>query len=261
MLDPTYNFHTVYPDAVLPLAALFTCWQYRTAENIIRERYTLVEEYGPGYRLALFELKELYYQKNPIEPWNYRGFLLKLEESIPPDDDSIYDYIYKFQNIYVLKEDVFAIEKIKREYCSIPGGNKGAHTHLICNESTLSDLGTAIFLEICLEGLNNALLEKAKAEIKIPKECFWPWLGPVITNVLPRKQGRKSTIDHDLEEVIEFIRIARALGQNDPPCLAKMLNYRYPNVSLPTLVSIIDPDKERTLSTATKMARRWLYER
>ncbi|MCD7982735.1 MAG: hypothetical protein LUG19_00595 [Desulfovibrio sp.] len=256
-----YMFQTVPSDAVFSLAALFTRWQYRTAKNIITELYTRIDENQIRSKITFFELTDLYYQKEHIEPWNYKGFVFKMEAILLPDEGKVHEHIKKFPNIFVLKEDIFAIEKFKRDYCLIPGGYNPENDFIICNKQTLPSLGPQIFIEICAADQDDEFREKLTRDISFPQQHLWPWLGPVITHVPHRKQGRKNTVGHDLEEVTEFIRTARELGQNDPRCLAKMLNYRYPNISLPTMVNIIEPDEQRNPSTATKTARRWLFDR
>ena len=246
---------TVKPEDVFPIARLFLRWPYQTAENINSKLYEFRDEIHAMTWLTLFELKDVYYQSKAIEPYSCKGFLLRLKGIEVPHNFEYGELTDIFHNIFVLKEEIFSIEQLNRHYCALPSGYKTELQNEICTEKNFSLLAPRIFADIFQYRKQSAETEMATGA-EISKKHLWPWLGPIIKDS-PEKLSSRS-IDDEAEEITDFIQTARTLEQNEPDCLARMVNYRYPRVSYPELVHLIEPEIHRTPSTATKLARRWL---
>lgn len=250
-----YLYQTVEPKDILPIARLFLRWPYQTAEHINSKLYEFRDASCSRPWLTLFELEDVHYQPEAIEPYNYKGFLLQLKGIIYPKDTQYGDMEDLFHNVFALKEDVFLSEKWNREYCALPAGHKTDLQNEICTEKNLPFLAPRIFTEIFQYHKQSGDTETATA-VQISKKYLWPWLGPIIRES-PEKFPSRSVGD-EAEEIADFIQAARSLEQNDPHCLAKMVKYRYPRVKPSELVSLIEPENPRIPATARKTATRWL---
>lgn len=250
-----YLNQTVKPNDVFPIARLFLRWPHQTAENINSKLYEFRDEIHAMTWLTLFELKDVYYQPKAVEPDNYKGFLLRLKGIEVPQDFEYAEFTDIFHNIFVLKKDVFSIEQWNRHYCALPAGNKTDLQNAICTEKNLPFLAPRIFTDIFQHCKSSAEVDTATS-VEISKKHLWPWLGPIVKD--PPEKLPSRSVDDEVGEIADFIQAARTLEQNESDCLARMVNYRYPRVSYPELVHLIEPGIHRTPSAATKLARRWL---
>ena len=245
----THASLTVEPKDVLSMAEFLTRWPENTAWHIIEQLHTHKTSNSIRTMLTLYELEDAYYQHNPVEPYNYQGFLLKLTAVLAPENRSYEEYIKKFSNMFVLKDDVLEIEKTNRHYCALTPGNNSKPTAKICRKDNLHVTGPEIFRGIF----------KYPQEIQsLPKTHLYPWLGPVNPELPSVKVTR--TVEDDKEEIEYFVKAAKELGQNNPYCLAKMVKYRYPDTSHPLLVDVIEPGHSRNSDAARQQGRRWLTE-
>ena len=248
-----YIAKTVEPREVLPLAALFLRWPYKSGEIISKEINTYASDHGVQTRLTIYGVEDIYYQQTPVEPSNYVGFLLRINWNIYLRANC-WDMLENFSNFIVLKQDVLNIEKTNREYCALPVGPNKQFVETICTMKNLSLFIPKMLPKIARHQEQNIpILDEPKV---IPKERIWPWLGPIAPS-LPEYEVKR-TIPSETEEIELFVKAARELGQNDPKCLARMIKYRYPEVSHPMLVDLIDPAYKGNAAAKRKKGRRWL---
>jgi hypothetical protein len=249
-----YQVKTVTPKEILSLSSLFLRWPYKTKDIIKKEMNTLLKEGYSQTRITIYGLSNIYYQNAPVEQLEYKGFLLKIDFlEFFRSEFNFEDYLNNFANCFVLKQDILAIEKTNREYCALPPNHKKFKDE-ICSLKNLQSLIPQILYNI-LNISNKCSFDKIK-QLTIPEEQIWPWLGPIAPKITESEVKR--TIPEDLEEIQFFIKAARELGQNNPKCLAQMIKYRYPEVSHPTLVDLIDPLHQGNAAAKRQQGRRWL---
>lgn len=247
---------TVEPYDILPLAALFLRWPVKTAEKINAQLNSIRDETRLRTRLTLYELVDIYYQDCQTEEVDYKGFILELDALPVPKNMRYCDYIIKFSDLYVLKEDISAIEKLNRKYRGLPACDRDSHKDEICTPKNLHTFAPLIMQRIFSEDGIATGPGKPEDPVEFTKKHLWPWFGPVITNALKGLPGRHAVKNE--EEVAAFIQTARMLGQTESSNLAKMVKTRYPTFPHRNMVTLIEPNRYRDTGAAKKAATDWL---
>ncbi|GAB1253669.1 hypothetical protein [Desulfovibrio falkowii] len=257
-----YQNIAVHPDELMPIAELMLRWAWNTDDKIKSQLYSPLKGEEFQKKLTLYELKDVLFQQNERSLKEYNGAILTLQAIIVPRNCSYDEYIGKFTDIFVCRQDVVNIEEKfgHRDYCALPPGiaSKMMGREDVCTTKNIHVMGPAVFRKIFSSKHWQNASDETQTVTLLPKTHVWPWLGPI--NPPLSHEVIRRTVRDDQEEISDFVKAAKELGQRNPYCLAKMVKHRYPEISYPLLVDVIDPDHSRNPKAARQMGRRWLTE-
>lgn len=243
----SYEVLTLKVDQVLSLGQLFLRWPYNTVEKVARETIAL-DLKTKKYELELYRFIDMRY--DPGE-----GFFLLLAIHGVPSPENFETFLELFPNLFVLRQDVEKIEQGKREYTLYPAGKSVFGDDALCTRDNVNTIAPQVLYKCCHYGLENMpagqIAEHALSSINI-----WPWLGPVDPPLSP--QELKRTVAISIAEMRGYVAAAKAVGQQEDEYLARMLKYRYPELTYTELVRAVDGNDKRKGQAITRQARRWL---
>ena len=240
-------FPTVEPSELFSLGQLMLRWPYNTVQNISTEACDFIREGIGHFSLDLYVLKNLYYQNEPTEFHNYVGFVLHLQPA-PTHNYEYQECVANFSNTFVLKQQVKEIESRARHYTMRSPGHEKTLKGTICTKKNIKSFASQVLHKI----FQNLHGEGAQPMLSV--ETVWPWLGPIEPPLLQNPD--RSTVTDD-REMKFFVATAIQLGQTEKKCLARMLSYRYPELSYAQLHDIVEPESDRLPANKPQQARRW----
>ena len=250
----------VEPDDVIPFTSLcLNYWPYETGAKIheyIGHRYYSTEMDLVTDVLAIRCLRRVVYQSaaNPT-------YLLCLSNA---KEMSLSEQITNAGNLFFLRRNILEFEEKHTYYREIPPGAEQRDENCICTEKNLPSFVSRAIFEM---NTGRKPTPKEEQEFSIPKNRLWTWLGPIDPD-LPL--GRKlSPNDKERQEILEFVAIANSLRQMDTrdlksaarkvdeKCLARILKYRYPNLSKTEVYDFVFPNNNATDKQKDSQGTRW----
>lgn len=236
----------IKPDDVIPFSSLcLRYWPYKTGSKLSLPLDTYkYDEYGVYEMLPLFYLKRVSYQ-----PTSQSRYMLCLDNA---KQLSLEDKIANVGNLFFPHMNIVEVERNYPEYREVPPGAGRREDANICTEKNLTSFVARTIFEMT-KGRKPTPEEEQK--LSIPPHRLWTWLGPIDPEIPVSRTFKPN--DEERQEIAEFLAVANKLDQTDGKCLARMLKYRYPNLSKTELYDFIYPGNNATDKQKDSQATRW----
>ena len=235
------------PDDVVPFTRFcLDYWPYETGGKLYKyfRECIFLPITEAVVILPIFYLQRVIYQ-----PTAQPRYLLRL---LNINDLSLSEMIATAGNLFLLRRKILDLEETNKQYREVPPGAERRGDDNFCTEKNLAAFVTRTIFE--MYG-GKKPTPKEQQTYSIPEDHLWTWLGPIDPPIPSGKIFKPN--DKERKEILEFIELAKDLGQKDPKCLARMLKYRYPNLSKTEVYDFVYPDKDATDKQKDSQATRW----
>lgn len=251
----------VEPDDVIPFASLcLNYWPYETGMRI--HEYIRHQRYNPERDiisdvLAIRNLNRVVYQPN-----GQPTYLLCLGNA---KTMSLSEQVASAGNLFFLRRNILEFEESHKHYREVPPGAEKRDNLSVCTESNLASFVAQTIFEM---NTGRKPMPEEEQEFSVPENWLWTWLGPIDPDM---PSGRTfNPNDKERQEILEFVTLANSLrqmdtrdlksaaGKVDEKCLARMLKYRYPNLSKPELYDFVRPNNNAGGKKKDSQVTRWL---
>lgn len=235
-------------DDVIPFATLcLNYWPYKTGEKLRNYFAHLhicskTEKYVDT--LQIYCLARVIHQPN-----SNPTYLLCLVDAKAL---SLAEQLKNAGNLFFIKSNIFEFEENHKYYREIPPDAARNESDDLCTEKNLAAFMTRTIFEMN-EGRRPSP-EEEKA-FSISPNGIRTWLGPIYPNI-PASRTFKPN-DSERTEIADFISLARILEQTDEKCLARMVKYRYPNLSKTEVYDFVHPNNDATDKQKDSQGTRW----
>ena len=240
---------TVRPDEVLCLAQLLKRWPHLSCERVCFQVYDIVYAKHGAEAESNLDM----YVFNGLQR-NQNGEIFLDLACVLPKKDEFEFYCNRCGDIFFLKQQIEYIEEECRDYQLSPYVMDRKDGVICCDDDTLPFVAKVAIYALC----HGPHLEKKlfSADFQIPRDRLYPWLGPIAQDISGFGNYAKSDEGFDHSKVTRLLDAAKMLGQNDKKILARMVAYRYPNLTWEQLARHID-GKPIEKSETPQLMRTW----
>ena len=236
------------PEDVIPFASLcLNYWPYKTGSKIYEYiKYSLCDpEKGINHEMLEIRYLSKVLYENIAAP-NYRLCLDNAKRMSLPSK------IANAGNLFFIRQNLFEFEEEHRDYREIPPAFERGGDDELCTEKNLASFVSRTIFEM---NTGRKPTPDEEQKYSIHEHHLWTWLGP-IDPVIPVARTFKPN-DEERQAIIEFLAVAKSLNQTDEKCLARMVKYRYPNLSKTEIYDFIYPGNDAGTKQKDSQGTRW----
>lgn len=261
-METEYDSRTdiyVEPDEVIPFASLcLNYWPYETGARI--HEYIGHQRYATERGIVSDVLSIRNLNRVVCQPNGEPTYLLCLGNA---KTMSLSEQIASAGNLFFLRRNILEFEESHKHYREVPPGEERRSNSSVCIESNLVSFVVRTIFEM---NTGRKPTPEEEQEFSVPENRLWTWLGPIDPDM---PTGRTfSPNDKERQEILEFVALAKLLRQMDSrdltpahkvdeKCLARMLKYRYPNLSKTEVYDFVFPNNNAADKKKDSQGTRW----